>query len=137
MDNSQNFNEQAHAIRFRFDSGCTSIIYWLFDQSMKIQPEEVVELKAKRIVEETSTFSRAAYELAHQRYFSKMANDDFWHLVNDYALTVQDSPLVDFTDEEIELAKQNDFTIQNVSLMRRVMSHQIMTIDLPKDNPKE
>lgn len=137
MENSQNFNDQSHAIRFRFDSGCSSIVYWLFDQSMKIQPEEVIELKAKRIVEETTTFSRAAYELAHQRYFSELSDEDYWHMVADNELKVQESPLVDFTPEELEMARQNDFSIQNGSLMRRVMSHQIMTMELPEDNPKE
>lgn len=137
MDNGQNFNDQAHAIRFRFDSGCSSIVYWLFDQSMKIQPKEVIELKAKRIVEETTTFSRAAYELAHQRYFSELSDEDYWHMVADYNLKVQEPPLVDFTSEELEMARQNDFAIQNASLMRRVMSHQIMTMELPEDNPKE
>ena len=137
MDNDQNFNDQAHAIRFRFDSGCSSIVYWLFDQSMKIQPEEVIELKAKRIVEESITFSRAAYELAHQRYFSELSDEDYWHMVADYDLKVQEPPLVDFTSEELEMARQNDFAIQNGSLMRRVMSHQIMTMELPEDKTKE
>lgn len=133
MEKDQNFNDQAHAIRFRFDSGCSSIIYWLFDQSMKIQPQEVVELKAKRIVEETSTFSRAAYELAHVRYFSQLSEEDYWRMVAKYDLKAQETSLVDFTPEELEIAQQNDFSIQNGSLMRRVMSHQIMTMKLPKD----
>ena len=136
MEKGQNFNDLAHSIRFRFDSCCSSIIYWLFDQSMKIQPEETVEMKAKRIVEETSTFSRAAYELSHQRYFSELSDEDYWHMVDKYALKVQDAPLVDFTAEELELAKRNDFAIQNGSLMRRVMRNQIMTIEVPQDNPK-
>ena len=57
-------------------------------------------------------------------------------MVDNYALKVQDAPLVDFTAEELELAKRNDFAIQNGSLMRRVMRHQIMTIEVPQDNPK-
>ena len=104
---------------------------------MKIQPEEVIELKAKRIVEETTTFSRAAYELAHQRYFSELSDEGYWHMVADYDLKVQESLLVDFTPEEFEIARKKDFAIQNASLMRRVMSHQIMTMKLPEDNPKE
>ena len=127
MEQDQNFNDKAHAIHFRFDSACSSIIYWLFDRSMKIQPEEVVELKAKRIAEEATTFSRAAYELAHRRYFSELSDEAFWHMIDDYALKVQDAPLVDFTPEELERARQNDFAIQNASLMRRVISRQIMT----------
>lgn len=133
MNEGDNFNDQAHSIRFRFDSGCSSIVYWLFDQSMKIQPEEVIELKAKRIVEEKATFSRAAYELAHQRYFSELSDEDYWHIVADNELKVQESPLVDFTPEELEIARKKDFAIQNASLMRRVMSHQIMTLPLQED----
>ena len=41
--------------------------------------------------------------------------------------------ILDFTPEELEQAKQNDFAIQNGSLMRRVMSHQIMTFSLQED----
>ena len=137
MENSQNFNDQAHAIRFRFDSGCSSIIYWLFDQSMKIQPEEVIELKAKRIAGETTTFSRAAYIMAHQRYFGELTEEDFLQRITDYALKIQETPLVDFTSEEIERAWKDDFAIQNGSLMRRVMSRQIMTIPLNEDNASE
>lgn len=114
MNEGENFNDQAHGIRFRFDSGCSSIVYWLFDQSMKIQPEEIVELKAKRIVEETATFSRAAFDLAHQRYFSNLSEVDFWEMANAYSLRAQEPPLVDFTQEEFEKAK-NEFTLQTAT----------------------
>ena len=130
MNEGDNFNDQAHSICFRFDSGCSSIVYWLFDQSMKIQPEEIIELKAKRIVEETTTFSRAAFELAHQRYFSNMPEVDFWAMVSAYGLRAQETPLVDFTQEELEKAK-NEFGLQNGHLMRTVISRQIMTMTLP------
>lgn len=130
LNEGDNFNDQAHGIRFRFDSGCSSIVYWLFDQSMKIQPEEIIELKAKRIVEETTTFSRAAFDLAHQRYFSNVPEADFWAMVSAYGLRTQDTHLVDFTREELEKAK-NEFTLQNGHLMRTVMSRQIMTMTLP------
>ena len=129
MEKDQNFNDLAHGIKFRFDRGCANIVYWLFDQSMKIQPEEVIELKAKRIVEETATFSRAAYELTHKRYFSEMSNESFFQMVEDYGLKVQEEPLVDFSVAELERAK-NDFGIQNGCLMRTVMSRQMMTIQL-------
>ena len=133
MKNSDNFNDQAKAIRFRFDSGCSSIVYWLYDQSMKIQPEEIIELKAKRIVEETTTFSRAALEMAHQRYFSNLSDDDFRAMVSAYDLQVQDEPLVDFTQEELEKAK-SEFGLQNGHLMRTVMSRQVMTMTLPEED---
>lgn len=133
MNDGDNFNDQAHGIRFSFDSGCSSIVYWLFDQSMKIQSEEIIELKAKRIVEETTTFSRAAFELAHQRYFSNMPEVDFWAMVSAYGLRAQETPLVDFTQEELEKAK-NEFGLQNGHLMRTVISRQIMTMTLPEDN---
>lgn len=136
MQEDDNFNDQAHGIRFRFDSGCSCIVYWLFDQSMKIQPKEIIELKAKRIVEESQTFSRAAFDLAYQRYFSHLSNDEFWAKVSAYGLQPQEDPLVDFTREELEKAKC-EFGLQNSHLMRTVTSRQIMTMTLSEDNATE
>ena len=63
LQEKQNFDTLATAIPFRFDSGCASILYWLFDQSGHIQPPEVIDLKAKRIVEEDRCFSEEAFRL--------------------------------------------------------------------------
>ena len=128
MKKEENFNELAHGIRFRYDSGSASIIYWLFDQSLAIQPEEVIELKVKRIVEEGKTFSRHAFELAHQRYYSSMDNDEFYKLVDEYDLKIQEGPLVDFSDEEIAEA-ENEFGLQRRHLTRTVVSCQMMTFN--------
>ena len=100
---------------------------------MKIQSEEIIELKAKRIVEETTTFSRAAFDLAHQRYFSHLSNDEFWSKVSAYGLRPQEDPLVDFTQEELEKAK-SEFGLQNGHLMRTVMSRQVMIMTLPEED---
>lgn len=129
MKGRQNFNKLAHPIRFRHDSGCTSIVYWLFDQSMKIQPEEVIERKAKRIVEEKQTFSRDAVEMAHVRYYRDLDDVKYAKMVKRYGLLLQEAPLVDFSVEELEKAKQ-EFGLQNGHLMRTVMRREMMMVKL-------
>ncbi len=101
LSEKDNFNNVAIAIPFRFHSGCSSILYWLFNQSGHIQPPEMIELKAKRIVLEEHCFSKAAYELAHRMYYKDLSNDEFVALMNDYCLKSQSEPLVDFTEEEL------------------------------------
>ena len=125
MKPGQNFNRMASGIRFRFDAGCSRILYWLFDQSNKIQPEEMIEKKAKRIVEETGLFSRQAYGLAHSRYFPSLSKRQFNALIRKYGLKVQDAPIVDFSPEELEKAKA-EFSLQNHHLLRTVTRNQIM-----------
>ena len=129
MNGKQNFNKLAYPIRFRYDSGCTSIVYWLFDQSMKIQPEEVIERKAKRIVEEKRTFSRAAIEMAHVRYYKDVDDVKFAKMLRRYGLRMQEGPLVDFSDEELEKAQQ-EFGLQNGHMMRTVMRREMMMVKL-------
>ena len=125
MKPGQNFNRMATGIQFRFDAGCSRILYWLFDQSNKIQPVEMIEKKAKRIVEETGLFSRQAYDLAHSRYFPSLSKREFNALIRKYGLKVQDAPIVDFSPEELEKAK-TEFSLQNHHLMRTVTRNQVM-----------
>ena len=102
LHEKEDFNTIATVIPFRFHSGCSSILYWLFDQSGQIQPLEVIELKAKRIVAEERRFSEAAYQLAHRKYFSQLNDEEFEGMVNDYQLKKQADPIVDFTQEELQ-----------------------------------
>lgn len=125
MKPGQNFNRMATGIQFRFDAGCSRILYWLFDQSNKIQPVEMIEKKAKRIVEETGLFSRQAYDLAHSRYFPSLSKREFNALIRKYGLKVQDAPIFDFSPEELEKAK-TEFSLQNHHLMRTVTRNQVM-----------
>lgn len=97
----QDFETMAVAIPFRFHSGCVSIVYQLFDRSGHIQPPEVIGMKAKRIVAEKTTFSVAAFELAHQKYYSTMSDAEFSAMVTNHHLQSQNNPLVDFTDDEL------------------------------------
>lgn len=102
LEEKQDFNTLATVIPFRFDSGCSSILYWLFNQSGHIQPSEVIEVKAKRIVKEDSCFSEQAYTMAHKRYFQDLNDDEFVEMVKGYGLKSQMDPLVDFTPEEMQ-----------------------------------
>ena len=100
MEKDEDFNDMATAIPFRYHSGCTSILFWLFDQSLRIMPMEVIETKAKRIVAEEQTFSDAAFELAHKRYYRDLDEEGFMTKIEEYGLHRQAEPLVDFTPEE-------------------------------------
>lgn len=101
MEEKEDFNTVATAIPFRFDAGCTSILYWLFDQSGHIQPPEVIELKAKRIVEEEKCFSEAAFHMAHIRYYPLLTDTEFAAMAKSYDLTSQPGPIVDFSEEDL------------------------------------
>ena len=107
LSETDNFNNVAIAIPFRFHSGCTSILYWLFNQSGHIQPPEMIELKAKRIVLEERCFSEAAYEHAHRRYYKDLTDDEFAALVDGYGLESQSTPLVDFAEDELLQADED------------------------------
>jgi len=107
LNEKDNFNNVAIAIPFRFHSGCTSILYWLFNQSGHIQPPEMIELKAKRIVLEERCFSDAAYRFAHRRYYKDLTDDEFADLVNGYGLKSQSAPLVYFSEEELLQANED------------------------------
>ena len=107
LSEKDNFNNDAIAIPFRFHSGCTSILYWLFNQSGHIQPPEMIELKAKRIVLEEHCFSKAAYEQVHCRYYKDLTDDEFAALVDGYGLESQSTPLVDFTEDELLQADED------------------------------
>ena len=107
LSENDDFNSVATAIPFRYHSGCTSILYWLFGQSGHIQPPEVIELKAKCIVLEDCCFSKAAYELAHRRYYKYLTDVEFEALVSGYKLKSQTAPLVDFSEEELLQARED------------------------------
>lgn len=106
LEEKEDFNNVATAIPFRYHSGCTSILYWLFDQSGQIQPSEVIELKAKRIVAEEHCFSEVAYQLVHRKYFSELSDEEFEAMVDDYQLKNQADPIVDFTSEELRQCEE-------------------------------
>ena len=107
IEEKDNFNTMATAIPFRFHSGCTSILYWLFNQSGHIQPPEMIELKAKRIAQEEQYFSQAAYELTHRRYYAELTDDEFESMIEGYDLKKGVKPLVDFTEEDLLQAEQD------------------------------
>lgn len=96
------FSTMATAIPFRFHADCTNILYWLFEQSGLIQPPEVIELKAKRIVLEEKCFSEAAYKMCHERYYHELTDDEFMAQAQAFQLTQQTEPLVTFTAEELK-----------------------------------
>ena len=102
LDKDDDFNKMATAIPFRYDSRCVGILFWLFDQSSEIMPTEVIESKAKRIVEEKDTFSAAAFNMAHNRYYKDLSDEEFEAKVCDYTLHRQAGPLVDFMPEELQ-----------------------------------
>lgn len=129
MRSNHDFNKLAHGIRFRHDKGCTSIIYWLFDQSMKIHPVETIELKAKKIIEEKKRFSYDAFQMVHKQYYKDVDDLKFAKMVKRYGLQMQNEPLVDFDPEELDEAKQ-EFVLQSWNLFRTVIRREIMTVEL-------
>lgn len=96
------FSTMATAIPFRYHADCTNILYWLFEQSDLIQPPEVIELKAKRIVLEENCFSEAAYRMCRERYYHDLTADEFMAQAQAFQLDKQTKPLVTFTAEELE-----------------------------------
>lgn len=102
LDHKQDFDTIATAIPFKFDSRCASILFWLFNQSGNIQPKELIGLKAKRIVSEKTTFSESAFAMVHQRYYSKLTDEQFAAQVADSQLESQPTPLVDISIDEIQ-----------------------------------
>lgn len=129
MSGRQNFNTLSHGVRFRHDDRCTSIVYWLFNKAMKIQPEEVIEAKAKRIVEEKRCFSRDAFALAHKKFYLSLNDREYARMIKRYGLQMQDEPLVDFTSAELEMAQQ-EFGLQNWKLIRNVIGQEMMQVKI-------
>ena len=74
----------------------------MFDQSGHIQPPEVIELKAKRIVGEEKCFSEAAFQMAHIRYYPLLTDAEFAALAKSFGLTSQPGPIVDFSEEDLK-----------------------------------
>lgn len=129
LDQNQDFETMSVAIPFKNHSGCIGIVYQLFARSGHIQPPEVIGMKAKRIVAEETTFSTAAFELTHQKYYSTMSDADFSNMVTTYQLKIQPNPLVDFTDEELRKSVA-DRQIWEPYLWQNTRSRQIVSIDL-------
>lgn len=129
LDPKQDFETMAIAIPFQYHSGCVGITYQLFARSGHIQPPEVIGLKAKHIVVEKTTFSVAAFDLAHQKYYSTMSDDEFSAMVTNYQLKSQPNPLVDFTDEEL---RQSVVDRQHWEpyLWKNTRTQQMVSIDL-------
>lgn len=132
LEPKHDFETMAIAIPFKYHSGCVGIVYQLFARSGHIQPPEVIGLKAKRIVAEATTFSTAAFKLAHQKYYSTMSDAEFSTMVTNYHLQEQPNPLVDFSDEELRQSFA-DRQHWEPYLMQNTRTQQIMTI--PFNNP--
>lgn len=129
LDEKQDFETMTVAIPFKYHTGCVGIIYQLFNRSGFIQPPEMIGMKAKRIVAEETSFSTAAFELAHQKYYTTMSDAEFSTMVTTYQLKTQPNPLVDFTDEELRKSVA-DRQIWEPYLWQNTRTQQIVSIDL-------
>lgn len=132
MGRYKNFDTISASVPFKYDAECTRVIYNLFGKSFKIQPSEVIEQKAKKIVNEKHQFSEAAFIMAHQRYYKKLSDEKFNTMVQRYGLKSQSNPIVDFTTEELQQAFA-DRQIWEPYLWKMAYAQQIMMLPFDKD----
>ena len=132
MSRYKDFSTMAAAVPFKYDPGCARALYDLFGQSYRIQPTELIEQKAKRIVNENHCFSEAAYKMTHHRYYKKITDEKFETMIQQYGLKSQSTPIVDFTDKELQQAFA-DRQIWEPYLWKMAYAQQIVMIPFEKD----
>lgn len=128
MDENEDFADSALGIPFKYNSMCSNILYGMFGNSYKIQPAEIIELKAKRIVRENRRFSSDAYKMAHEKFYDTITYDEFMAKAEEYGLEQQKDPIADFTKEEIKKAYK-DMVIMNNYLYHQVKSYSVLEFE--------
>lgn len=127
MEENENLADTALGIPFRFDAMCTNLLYGMYKNSYKIQPEEIIEMKAKSIAKENKCFSRDAYIMAHKKFYNNLSEEDFKAKIEEYELEQQERPIVDFTSEEFEKAHKD------IAVMNRYLSHRVKSYNVIED----
>jgi len=102
---NQNFDKIANGIYFKHESRCSSIIYKLFNESIGIMPKEVIESKAKKIVN-SNKFCQMALDNTRKRFYSHLDGNEFNELLSGSRVEIVNEPIVEFFPEEIEKAYQ-------------------------------
>jgi hypothetical protein len=103
MRDNQDFNNLAFKVRFKHKSRCSSIIFMMFNESKSVFPQEVIEKKAKIIVN-SNKFSQLALNDARNRFYSHMNDSEFNELLAGSSVEIVSNPIVDYLPEEIDEA---------------------------------
>lgn len=112
IQDNQNFNEITCGIRFKHESRCSSIIYKFFNESKGIFPIEVIEKKAKTIVN-CEKFSKLALDSARKRFYAHLNDKEFSELLSESTVEVVSNPIIDFSQEEIIAASKEIELVRN------------------------
>jgi len=83
----------------------SNFIFNYTNRSEKLFPKDILEEKAKAI-RESKHFSRKAFFMAKERYFSSVDDDTIQGWLQDENINIQESPTTSFTERE----KQDFYT---------------------------
>lgn len=75
----------------------------MFNESKSVFPQEVIEKKAKIIVN-SNKFSQLALNDARNRFYSHMNDSEFNELLAGSSVEIVSNPIVDYLPEEIDEA---------------------------------
>lgn len=128
MDREQNFDKMAYGVHFKHDNRCSSIILKLFDESIGIMPEEVIEKKAKSIVN-SNKFSKQALESARKRFYPDINEAELDDLLKKSHVKIVDDPIVEYSKEEL-LEADKEFNLINKFVRFNTSNKLFMNLEL-------
>ena len=100
MTEEEDFNNLCpKQVKFRHDPEVSKLIFNYANRSKKLFPYELLQDKAK-VIKETTSFSREAYNYTLARYFSTTHRDIIasWKLAEN--IEILNKPIIEFTDQE-------------------------------------